>query len=181
MDANLMQEQLNSIIDMKKSNPNLYMEGEVYDICHMLADSQHQQALKFFKKGLNDPKWHWRQRCLQMIGFHYEVSPVGEITGKIRKMATSDRNAFVRMTAVDVLGEVSTLPDQTLLRALSSDSDWFVRRSAYCALLKLAGVSYNVYVREHERFDFETLQPEPTLQDLKLVLAEEGIEIALGH
>jgi hypothetical protein len=80
-------------------------------------------------------------------------------------MLISDHDENVRMTAANVLGKISSLPDRALVSALTSDPDWHVRCSAYMALLQLARVSYEVYLRENDRFDFESKQLEPSLKD----------------
>jgi hypothetical protein len=172
-----MQEKLNTVIRLKMESPDNNWPTQIWALCHDLAEAQYQPALNFFLDGLNDTAWDWRQRCLQMIGFHYEIPPNSEITDKVRKMLMSDPDVNVRMTAADVLGDISILPDPVLVNALNTDADWFVRRSAYLALLQLAGVSYEMYVHEQDRFDSEIEVPEPTIQDVKRILTEEGIEV----
>lgn len=173
-----MQEKLETVIGLKLHSPGSARTADIWAICHDLAEAQYPPALNFFIEGLNDTAWDWRQRCLQMIGFHYDIPPNSEVIGKVRKMLESDPDGNVRMTAANVLGAISVLPDLSLVSALNSDSDWFVRRSAYLALLQLAGVEYEVYLREDERFNYESEEIEPTLKDVKRILKEEGIEIS---
>jgi len=175
-----MQEKLETVIRLKMDSPGIARSTEIWAICHDLAEAQYPPALTFFIEGLNDSAWDWRQRCLQMIGFHYDIPPNSEVTDKVRKMLESDPDNNVRMTAANVLGAISGLPDSSLVTALNSDPDWFVRRSAYLAILQLAGVKYEIYLGEDERFNFESEEIEPTLKEVKRVLREEGKEISVN-
>ena len=172
-----LHKKLEAVISLKKKSSGGVWPTEIWAIFHDLAEAKYQPALEFFIEGLDDPAWDWRQRCLQMIGFHYDIPPNNRTTEKVRKMLTSDPDSNVIMTAADVLGVISALPDLALLTALKSDKDWFVRRSAYFALLQLAGVPYEVYVQENNRFDSEIEEPNPTHQDIEKILAEESIEV----
>jgi hypothetical protein len=170
-----LQEKLDTVINYKRRTPIARMTSEIMEICHNLAESRYQPALEFFLEGLNDSNWSWRQRCLQMIGYHYVIPPGSEITEQVRKMLIFDPDVNVRETAANVLSVISALPDNALVKALSSDPDQFVRGEAYYALLRLAGAPYQVYVRERERY--ESGEMLPTIQDVKRILAEEGIEV----
>lgn len=172
-----MQENLETVIHWKMYSTGSARMADIWALCHDLAEAQYPPALKFFVEGLNDPDWEWRQRFLQLIGFHYDIPANSEIIDKVRKMLKSDPDSNVRMTAADVLGAISFLPDSSLVSAINSDPDWFVRRSAYLAMLELAGVPYAIYVQENERFDSDSEQPAPTLNDIKRILVKEGIEV----
>lgn len=145
---------------------------------HAIAEVQYVPAVDFFVSSLENSDWEWRLDALQCLGFHYDFPADGSIVERIRHLLLTDTDGFglVRMAAAAVLGLRSTWPEAALKSALRSDPDEQVRRSAFSALLDLAGVPVAKKRCEVEKVEAGDIRP--TWEEVERILAEEGIDLA---
>lgn len=113
-----------------------------WGVMHSLAESQYLPVIPLFAKCLEHRDWVWRVQCLECLGFHYEIQSDEKLMEKVRQLLLNDPNSDVRMTAASILGIRSTWLDKTLVQALNTDEDYFVKEAAFDALLKLAQIPF---------------------------------------
>jgi hypothetical protein len=169
---------MNDLNDKLKKLKNIRLQSgrkynsEVWSLGHDLAEAGYIPAAAYFLEGLNDPSWSWRQDCIRFLGFHYKLDQ--GVLNKIGDLALADPSSHVRMTAVTVLGNYSSLPEKTLTKVLVSDKSNSVRKVAFKAVLKMFGVSKEVITRELKML--KTQDKQPTLEIIEEILEKEGIQ-----
>lgn len=174
-----MEEKLQQALEEIKTS---YISGvprkELSRRMHQLAEAEYPPALELFQSLLKDADWDWRLEGLQLIGFHYDITSNEKLIKKIRQLLLNDPEDNIRITAASILGIRSQWPDNTLVMALQSDPNQFVRYSAFEALLKLARVPYPMIQKEVNRL--EKSETEPTLAEVKRILQEANINLSLS-
>ena len=108
-------------------------------------------------------------------GYHYQFPPNSAITEKIRQLLLSDPDDDVRLTAASILGIRSVWLDPALMTAFRSDSEEYVRYSAFDSLLTLAGVPYLVVKRKMEGVKKGEISL--TFKEVERIIVEAGIDI----
>lgn len=145
----------------------LFASG-VWEEWHKLADAESQPAKEFLIERLQDIRSDWREVSISLLGFHYSLEQV--VLNQIRDLLISDPDSGVRIAAASVLGHQSKLPEKSLVQALIHDSDPLVRKTAFSALLKLAGVPHMIRINEVEKVYSGEIYP--TLDQVKRILVE---------
>lgn len=161
-----------------RENPANFNKQELRTLkrqLHQLAESKSLPAKEFFISCLSDADSDWRLAGLRNLGFHYSFDPVSEICTQIRTLLLEDTDDDVRSCAALVLGNRSQRLDPALLKALQSDPSEYVRGSAFEALIGLVGVPFVVTLGIGQRVTDGEI--EPTLEEVKRIAAEYGIDI----
>jgi HEAT repeats len=173
MGMNQILETLKELKERPSNSVDYY--DDIWRKAHGLAEAHYVPAKELFIQGLNDADWQWRGDCIRFLGFHY--SPLeSTVLEKIRELLIKDPEADVRIAAASVLGGRSSLPDNALLIALNSDSNWWVRISAFESLLELAGISYKIRSQELERVNSGEIKP--SIEEVKRILASKNMGLS---
>jgi HEAT repeat protein len=162
-------------VRLARNNPASYARDYYLTHLHVLAEAGYHPAIEFCISCLDDTRADWRECGLEALGYHYDLRPYKDILNKIAYLLLADPNDFVRMAAASVLGIRSEWPDKALLNALQTDSDYFVRATAFDALLGLAGVSHLKQMEIMDHLNGEAIPA--TLDLLKQTLTDLGIDI----
>ena len=155
----------------QRSDSDAYGEGWLE--LERLADANYLPVLDFCVSGLDDTRWPWRHVSLLCLGFHFVLPPEGDIISRIRRLLLHDPEVLVRMTAASVLGSQSRWPEAALRTALEKDRDKDVRRSAFAALLDLAGAPFATGVQIDARLRTGAIKP--TWSEAQRVMKEAGL------
>jgi HEAT repeat protein len=177
-----LHKKLERLKELRQRSDQVY-GSEVWRLGHDLAEAKFLPAKAYFLEGLFESNWAWRDSCISFLGYHYILDE--DDLDRIRDVALTDPYYYVRRAAVYVLGDLSSLPEKALIKALLSDQENAVRKDAFVAILKLFKVSKKAIHREQRRIDSGEIQP--TLEYIKQVLERQGIPYTpdmfnlLGH
>lgn len=167
-----MEESLNMLKAWKERSTDMDY-SKAWKIGHALAEEKYPAAKDFFVQGLEDPNWRWRDDCVSFLGFHYLLED--DILERIRNLLLSDSSSNVRISSAVVLGKQSSLPDPALFSALQSDTNHFVRESAFESILKLAGIANKNINNEMNKLRAGKIQLD--LFEIKRIVRQEGIQL----
>jgi hypothetical protein len=168
-------EDMQSILDkliIASTQPDVKLYGSgLWKLCHQLAEAKFLPALDFFILSLENPRWDWREVSVSLLGFHYDLDP--QVINKIRHLLIQDPESGVRIAAASVLGKQGIYPEKTLIDALKSDPNEFVKRAAFSSLLELAGVPYKSKVKALKKVQIGEITP--NLEQVRQILSEENL------
>jgi hypothetical protein len=171
-----LQEMFEKLLHLS-SQPDAKVYGTgLWEVCHSLADAGYPPAKDFFVERLENSRWDWRRASVSLLGFHYKLE--ADILNKVRYLLIHDPDSGVRIAAASVLGVQSKLPEKSLTEALEHDSNEFVKKAAFSALLELAGVPYKVQRSELKKV--QSGEVKPTLGQVIRILVDEDLFSSLS-
>lgn len=106
-----------------------------FDKIHLLAEARYMPAIDFFLGCLSDARDDWREFCLQVLIFHYDLTTRPDIIKAIERLSVADKSADVRATAATILGQYNKRSLEWFHERIEAEQDIEVKTSIMSAFL----------------------------------------------